>query len=73
MAYLYFPPLTWDQIHAGIKHADGFAQPITVIPTRQFPGWVNRGFLALVILGGFTALYLMAEAGRWAGHEAGWW
>lgn len=73
ISYLYFPPLTYDRIHAGIQHDEGFARSITVIPTRQYPRWVNLMFFALALLGGVTLLYILAAGGQTVGHRFGWW
>jgi hypothetical protein len=44
VSYLYFPPITWQQINATTKSDDGLAKVITVIPSPQ----PNRLILALV-------------------------
>ncbi len=35
VSYLYFPPLTYAQINAGIKHSEGFAKALDVLPTPR--------------------------------------
>jgi hypothetical protein len=35
ISYLYFPPVTWNQIHAYTKSDEGYAEIINVIPTAQ--------------------------------------
>jgi hypothetical protein len=51
ISYLYFPPLTFRQIHAGIKHDQGFAQQINVLLQRQYPQWFNNTVISLVLMG----------------------
>jgi hypothetical protein len=57
ISYLYFPPATWDKINSYVKSDDGFAKRLQVIPTRQYPQWVNRIVLALMTLGLATLIY----------------
>jgi hypothetical protein len=64
ISYLYFPPLLFNQIHCGIKHADGFARELTVLPTPQLAPWRAWVYLSLMILGGIALLYLLAIAAR---------
>jgi hypothetical protein len=42
ISYLYFPPLLYNQIHWGIRHSEGFARELTVLPTPQLPPWRAR-------------------------------
>ena len=62
--YLYFPPITVDQIHQGIKCDQGFAHAIPVLLQRQYPQWVQilAKFVFLVGVGAVT--YLLFRAGR---------
>lgn len=73
ISYLYFPPVLFNQIHAGIRHSHGFAQEVTVLPTPQYPAWVLRLLRALVVLGTITMLYLMVVIVRqlWSRWIAG--
>lgn len=43
IAYLYFPPVVYNQIHSGVRHSDGFATEVTALPTPQYPPWLRRG------------------------------
>lgn len=64
ISYLYFPPVLYNQIHAGIRHSQGFAQEVTVLPTPQYPAWVLRVLRALVVLGTVAVLYVAAMIAR---------
>ncbi len=64
IAYLYFPPVVYSQIHAGIRHSDGFATEVTALPTSQYPSWMLRGLKLLLILGIVALVYLVFEVGR---------
>lgn len=59
VSYLYFPPVVAGQINAGIKCDQGFAKQITVLLQRQFPRWLNRIVIILVLVGFVTSCYLV--------------
>ncbi|HLF32238.1 MAG TPA: hypothetical protein VI566_14580 [Xanthomonadales bacterium] len=61
ISYLYFPPLTFDQVNAGIKSDHGFAQAIPVLLQRQYPCWAIRLAAFLIVLGVITVLYVAYE------------
>ena len=61
ISYLYFPPVVYSQIHAGIRHSDGFATEVTALPTPQYPPWILRGLLLLLIVGSITIFYIVFE------------
>jgi len=63
ISYLYFPPLTVAQIHAGIKCDQGFAQAIPVLLQRQYPRWFNFTAAVLMLVGLIAVLYLAYAAG----------
>ena len=57
ISYLYFPPLTWNQINAYTKSDDGFARIINVIPTPQPPKPVVWLVWALMFVGASVLVY----------------
>lgn len=59
VSYLYFPPVVAGQINSGIKCDQGFANQITVLLQRQFPRWLTRTMIALVLVGLITSCYLI--------------
>lgn len=59
ISYLYFPPVTYNQIHAGIRHSDGFATEVTALPTPRYPSWIHKSLLLLLILGIIALVYLV--------------
>lgn len=61
ISYLYFPPLIFSQIHAGIRHSEGFATEVTALPTPRYPNWIRRIILLLLILGIIAIIYLLLE------------
>ena len=64
VSYLYFPPVTWNQINGQIKSDEGMAKVVNVLPTRQYPLWVQR-ILALLLLIGLTAvIYVLVFVAR---------
>jgi hypothetical protein len=61
ISYLYFGPLTVDQIHAGVRSDEGYARPLDVLPTPRPAWWVATILWSLVALGALTALYLLVK------------
>lgn len=61
ISYLYFPPVFYNQIHAGIRHSEGFATEVTALPTPQYPIWIRRMLLLVFILGIIAVVYLTVE------------
>ncbi len=59
VSYLYFHPVTVDQVNAGIKSDQGFSQQISVLLQRQFPRWVNFIVGTLMITGLVAILYAL--------------
>lgn len=59
VSYLYFSPVVVGQINAGIKCDQGFANQITVLLQRQFPRWLTRTMIALVLVGLITSCSLI--------------
>ena len=62
ISYLYFPPLTFAQVNAGIKCDQGFAQAIPVLLQRQYPRWFNLTAAGLMLVGIVSAIYLLYRA-----------
>ncbi len=62
ISYLYFPPLTFDKVHAGLKCDQGLARGIPVLIARQYPKWLNRTAVVLMLIGIVTVLYLAYHA-----------
>ncbi|MDR0274340.1 MAG: hypothetical protein LBI48_03165 [Burkholderiaceae bacterium] len=53
ISYLYFPPLTWNQVNVHTKSDEGFAKILNVIPTPQ----LNKVILTLI----FTLIFVGAS------------
>jgi hypothetical protein len=70
ISYLYFPPVTFEQVNSGIKFDDGFAQQIPVLLQRQFPKWINILVGTLMLIGTTTILYFVYQALIVLAH---WW
>lgn len=66
ISYLYFPPLTWNQIATQVRSDEGFATGLNVIPTPQRPWWHRALLTSLQLAGAVAILYLMAELIRWS-------
>src|SRR5712692_7573779 len=58
ISYLYFAPVTFAQINAGIRSDQGFAHPIPVLLQRQYPKWFNFIAAALMLLGLISGVYV---------------
>ena len=66
VSYLYFPPVTIDQINrAWVKSDEGLAKVIQVIPMKQYPQWVNRLMAVLFFAGTISLLYVLVVLVRW--------
>lgn len=65
ISYLYFPPVTWDQINGPIKSDEGLANIIQVLPTRQYPKWFNRVVVGLMLIGLIAIIYVIFIILRW--------
>ncbi|MDD5422233.1 MAG: hypothetical protein PHT32_02265 [Candidatus Omnitrophica bacterium] len=59
ISYIYFPPILYSQIHAGIRHGDGFAKEVTALPTPQYPAWIRKLLMLLLLLGIIMLVYLI--------------
>lgn len=62
ISYLYFAPVTYAEVNAGIKSDQGFALPIPVLLQRQFPKWFNLLAALLMIIGTVALVYVAVEA-----------
>ena len=63
ISYLYFHPMTFAEINAGVRCDQGFAVPITVLLQRQHPRWLKYIVGTLVIVGMSTLVYGLFELG----------
>ena len=58
ISYLYFPPLTFQGVNAGIQSDEGFAKQIPVLLQRQYPRWLNALGALLLFIGILASIYL---------------
>jgi hypothetical protein len=65
IAYLYFPPMTFNQINQGIRCDQGFARPINVLLRRQFPPWLNRIARFFLLVGVGTVAWFLYRIVLW--------
>lgn len=63
ISYLYFPPVTYADVNAGVKCDEGFATEIPVLLQRQYPNWFNYSAAVLMIVGMATLAYGLFELG----------
>lgn len=61
ISYLYFPPVTYANVNAGVKSDEGFATQIPVLLQRQYPKWYTAVARVLVIVGVATLMYGLFE------------
>ena len=57
ISYLYFPPTTVENVHGPVKSDDGLAKTLHVLPTVQYPIWLNRLAQALMFVGLVAVVY----------------
>jgi len=65
VSYLYFPPLTWDQINTHLESDNGPLKTLRVLPTRQYPKWMNRIFLFILGYGVVGVVYTIYSLIIW--------
>ena len=65
ISYLYFPPLTVNQINTHVKSDEGFAKSVTVLLTRVIPNWGKVLTFILLLLGSATLIYLIYTLIKW--------
>lgn len=63
ISYLYFPPVTYASVNAGVKCDEGFATQIPVLLQRQYPTWYTLVARGLMIIGVATLIYGLFELG----------
>jgi hypothetical protein len=59
--YVYFPPLLWNQIHAGITSDEGSPRAVDMLVNPRPSRTVLITFFGLAALGLIAALYLLYE------------
>jgi hypothetical protein len=57
ISYLYFPPVTWNQVNTYTKSDEGLAKIINVILTPQLPKWTLILLWTLIFIGASFVLY----------------
>jgi len=65
ISYLYFQPLTWDNINTHLEYDEGLVRVVKVLPTVQLPKWLNvLLFMVLCygVIGIFYTLYEVMKA-----------
>ena len=65
ITYLYFPPLTWQQINTQTAVDDGAAKIVNVLPTVQPPAGVRYVLWFLVGYGLLALLYSLYALALW--------
>ena len=63
ISYLYFPPVIYAGVNAGVKYDEGFATPIPVLLQRQYPARYRVIGGGLMILGMAALAYGLLELG----------
>ena len=59
VTYLYFPPLTWEQINTHLETDDGPIRVIRVLPTVQIPRWLKIVLWGLITYGAIALIYTL--------------
>lgn len=57
ISYLYFPPVTWNQIHSYCKSDESSAENVNVIPTPQLNTFQRAVGIFVLFVGASTLLY----------------
>jgi hypothetical protein len=64
ISYLYFPPLTFNLINGAVRSDEGMARVINVLPTAQYPRWVQTLSFVLLAIGAIATIYLVVEVAK---------
>jgi hypothetical protein len=64
VAYLYFPPRLWSEVHSYTKSDDGFAREVRVLPTPQPARWLRAIAWCLIALGSLTLVTFLIQIAR---------
>lgn len=65
ITYLYFPPVTWQQVNTHAESDDGPVKIIHVLPTAQPPKWALRVLWFLVGFGTLAVVYALYALVVW--------
>lgn len=65
ISYLYFPPITVDQIKTTIESDSGLAKIVNVRLQQILPNWVNVLIASSMLFGIIAFVYLLFELGRY--------
>ena len=65
ISYLYFPPVTYANVNAGVMSDEGLATQIPVLLQRQYPRSYTAVAGVLVIVGMIAVMYGVVELGGW--------
>jgi hypothetical protein len=60
-SYLYFPPITYDQINKSIKSDSGFVKHIETIIVPKVPKWLIFTIYFLMTIGLITTIYFFFQ------------
>ena len=57
ISYIYYPPITFQNINSYVKSDEGFARIINVIPSPNLPFWQKAISYILLFIGTSTVIY----------------
>ncbi len=60
ISYIYYPPLTWQQIHSSVKSDEGQATGWRVALQRVFPKWFNVQATVFYLIGVAAVAYAIS-------------
>jgi hypothetical protein len=69
--YLYYPPLTFQQINLPISCDEGMARAVTVLPAVQLRRWQSWSLRVLMVAGAIAIIFLLVRAGEWVTNAWG--
>lgn len=65
VTYLYFPPLTWQQVNTYLESEEGPLKVLNVLPTVQLPKWLIVILWLLIAYGAIGVLYTIYTVVMW--------
>lgn len=59
ISYLYYPPLTWNQINTHVESDEGSAKVVEVLLTPQISKRIQKLLILLILTGATTVIYII--------------
>ncbi|PSU89954.1 hypothetical protein C0W35_18290 [Photobacterium kishitanii] len=61
ITYLYYPPVTWNQINTSVEDEEGLAKVVLMTARQVINPWLKRSIALLVFIGLVTVIYQIVQ------------